>query len=363
MHLATDSTPNTPNDSRPTETRRGAVRRPTANSTGTNHRWSGFTVATDLTRRWTVGRSSVSIERWTTSESPILCSPECSTIISCGRRPLRCRHTRRTRLTFRMGCVCLTGHGTACKPNEGSNVSWPGNIRELQNILERATVLAQGSVIEHRFRNPACRCIARRNTSDARFFCPCLRICPYVTSTTTQTFRRCCEPFIRAILGEASWLLGGLTDEEWQRTMDYFGGRCAYTDEPLVVGEIDQDHVVPMNMKECGLHLFGNVLPVIKEANAAKHARPYVDFVRDPQRRSKIDTFVRESGYNHRARSLGDLRDYCRSQYELINSLFGEAKSYLHELAPGNSNGPTRTPRRMGVEICPAQPSSPATVC
>jgi len=156
--------------------------------------------------------------------------------------------------------------------------------------------------------------------------------------------------FIRAILGEASWLLGGLTDEEWQRTMDYFGGRCAYTDEPLVVGEIDQDHVVLMNMKECGLRLFGNVLPLIKEANAAKHARPYVDFVRDPQRRSKIDTFVREAGYNHRARSLGDLRDYCRSQYELINSLFGEAKSYLHELAPGNSNGPTRTPRQMGLE-------------
>src|SRR5262249_9223191 len=45
--------------------------------------------------------------------------------------------------------------------------------------------------------------------------------------------------FIRAILGEASWFLGGLTDEEWQRTMDYFGGRCAYADEPLVVGEID----------------------------------------------------------------------------------------------------------------------------
>src|SRR5262245_54678826 len=48
---------------------------------------------------------------------------------------------------------------------------WPGNIRELQNILERTTVLAQGSLIEisgHRFRNPACRCIARRNTSDAR---------------------------------------------------------------------------------------------------------------------------------------------------------------------------------------------------
>ena len=25
---------------------------------------------------------------------------------------------------------------------------WPGNIRELQNVLERSTVLAQGSVVE-----------------------------------------------------------------------------------------------------------------------------------------------------------------------------------------------------------------------
>jgi hypothetical protein len=156
--------------------------------------------------------------------------------------------------------------------------------------------------------------------------------------------------FIRAILSEASWLLGGFTDEEWQRTIDYFGGRCAYTDEPLVVGKIDQDHVVPMNMKECGLHLFGNVLPVTRKANAKKHARSYQDFVLDSQRRSKIDTFVRESEYNHRARSLGDLRDYCRSQYKLINGLFGEAKSHLRELVPRNSNGPTRTRRRIRLE-------------
>src|SRR5262249_43912150 len=67
--------------------------------------------------------SSVSIERWTTSESPIRCSLECSTNISCGRRRLQCRPTRRPRLTFQMGCIYLTGHGTDRKPSEDSNIA------------------------------------------------------------------------------------------------------------------------------------------------------------------------------------------------------------------------------------------------
>jgi formate hydrogenlyase transcriptional activator len=29
-----------------------------------------------------------------------------------------------------------------------TNYSWPGNVRELQNIIERAVVLAKGSVVE-----------------------------------------------------------------------------------------------------------------------------------------------------------------------------------------------------------------------
>ncbi len=147
--------------------------------------------------------------------------------------------------------------------------------------------------------------------------------------------------FVRAVLAEASALLGGFTEEEWARTIDYFGGKCAYTGEPLVDGRIDQDHVVPMNMSSGGLHLYGNVLPVTKSANAKKHAKSLKEHVREPDRLARIEAFVRESGYEARSARLGDLRNYCRSVYEAVNGLVAASRAYLRGLLPAAEAAPT----------------------
>ena len=39
--------------------------------------------------------------------------------------------------------------------------------------------------------------------------------------------------FVRVILSDAGTMLGGLTEDEWWKTLEWFDGRCAYTGEEL----------------------------------------------------------------------------------------------------------------------------------
>ena len=140
--------------------------------------------------------------------------------------------------------------------------------------------------------------------------------------------------FVRVILSDAGAHLGGLTETEWNETCKWFGGRCAYTGEALVDGRMDRDHAIPMNRTHCGLHLYGNVLPATKEANQQKAAKHYRDFVEDPDRLERIESFIRESGYWERVSVFGDLQRYCEAQYRSINALCRVNRQYLSSLLP-----------------------------
>ena len=140
--------------------------------------------------------------------------------------------------------------------------------------------------------------------------------------------------FVRVILSDAGAKLGGLTEMEWDETSKWFGGRCAYTGDALVDGRMDRDHAIPMNRTHCGLHLYGNVLPATKEANRQKAAKHYRDFVEDPDRLERIESFVRESGYWERVSVFGDLQCYCEAQYRSIDALCRVNRHYLASLLP-----------------------------
>ena len=140
--------------------------------------------------------------------------------------------------------------------------------------------------------------------------------------------------FVRVILSDAGARLGGLTETEWDRTLDWFGRRCAYTGDALVDGEMDRDHTIPMNRTHCGLHLYGNVLPATKEANRQKAAKHYRDFVEDPDRLERIESFIRESGYWERVGVFGDLQRYCDAQYRSIVALCRVNRQYIASLLP-----------------------------
>ena len=157
--------------------------------------------------------------------------------------------------------------------------------------------------------------------------------------------------FVRVILSDAGTMLGGLTEGEWRRTLDWFGGRCAYTGEELVDGRTDRDHAIPMNRTHCGLHLYGNVLPATRDANRRKASAHFRDFVDDRGRLDRIETFFRSTGYWDRIAGFGDLQRYCEAQYRAINALCRVNRDYLASLLPGSpeENG-AENPKRTAVE-------------
>lgn len=139
---------------------------------------------------------------------------------------------------------------------------------------------------------------------------------------------------VRVILSDAGALLGGLTEPEWEATLSWFGGRCAYTGDALTHGQMERDHAVPMNRTHCGLHLYGNVLPSTREANRQKSGKSYRDFVVDPVRLDAIESFVRESGYWERVSVFGDIQRYCEAQYRTVDALCRVNREYLASLLP-----------------------------
>ena len=140
--------------------------------------------------------------------------------------------------------------------------------------------------------------------------------------------------FVRVILSDAGTKLGGLTEPQWHQTLTWFDGRCAYTGEALLDGLMDRDHAIPMNRTHCGLHLYGNVLPTTREANRRKADKHYRDFVEDPDRLGRIESFIRESGYWERVSVFGDLQRYCEAQYRSIDALCRVNRQYLDSLLP-----------------------------
>ena len=145
---------------------------------------------------------------------------------------------------------------------------------------------------------------------------------------------------MRVILSDAGAKLGGLTEPEWNRTLDFFGGRCAYTGETLLDSRTERDHAIPMNRAHCGLHLYGNVVPATTEANRRKGGKHYRDFVEDGDRLAHIETFIRQSGYWDRVSVFGDLRSYCEAQYRAVDALCRVNSQYLASLLPEDLEDP-----------------------
>ena len=162
--------------------------------------------------------------------------------------------------------------------------------------------------------------------------------------------------FGRCILSQAGTLLGGLTDDEWNRTLSWFDDRCAYTGVKLAKKEMERDHAIPMNRTHCGLHLFGNVLPSSKSANRKKAGKHYREFLKDcPERLDRIEGFVKDSNYHERVAELGDLGRYCRAQYRMITGLCTVNRNYLRSLLPEqleetDPSGLTQTDTSKGID-------------
>ena len=138
--------------------------------------------------------------------------------------------------------------------------------------------------------------------------------------------------FIRCLLADAGEILGGITDEQWSSTFEYFEFRCPYTGVAITDESAVKDHAIPLNKDHCGLHLYGNVLLCTDEANRQKHRHHYRDFVTDRNRLEKIESFLEHTGYWDKAKTLGNLQAYCQTQYEVITGFCQRNKDYLRRI-------------------------------
>jgi len=169
--------------------------------------------------------------------------------------------------------------------------------------------------------------------------------------------------FVRNLLCDMSEELGGFKEHDWKKTLKYFDKRCAYTGVKLSEKKTVIDHLIAHNRQECGLHLYGNLIPATREANAAKSNKDYKEFIRKDttilgdidesvreERIKKIEDFHAVSGYVEKLEKLMNiinLHDFVKFQYESIYQKVEENKrefsGYLKEQALENVTIPSKS--------------------
>lgn len=118
---------------------------------------------------------------------------------------------------------------------------------------------------------------------------------------------------VRNLLTLLSREIGEISDEQLEETIKFFDGKCPYTGVPMGIKDLDHitdsekknikkefqlDHIIPLNRKNCGLNLFGNLVFVTNEANSKKGSKSFEDFIMN----------------NHEVEGLKDADDKTRKQ-------------------------------------------------
>lgn len=86
------------------------------------------------------------------------------------------------------------------------------------------------------------------------------------------------------------------TKVDWQKTIEYFDHNCAYCGQK---GDIEMDHIIPMNKSSLGEHKIGNIVPSCKPCNRKKHDKSYTDFLKgNPEATQRIESYMESRGYS-----------------------------------------------------------------
>ena len=180
--------------------------------------------------------------------------------------------------------------------------------------------------------------------------------------------------FVRCMLSDISEMLGGFTQFDLERTIEYFDYKCPYTGEDISVeyntGKYVLDHLIPHNRDSAGLHLFGNIIITTKETNSAKAAKAFDEFIRyqtegtdeeKEKRIQKIRNFQQESDYFKKIKNIDEIKELCQKEYDCVQSRLREHFSkYEIILGKKNENLETR-PKRIFVANSFKQKTEPKT--
>ena len=125
--------------------------------------------------------------------------------------------------------------------------------------------------------------------------------------------------YVRNLLCEISERLGGFSKDDLKKTLKFFDHKCPYTGQTITKKNYALDHIEPHNRACCGLHIYGNVIPCYKKANARKSDKGFEDFINSIEeiteeekqsRIKKLKDFISESNYHNIKESIGnELKD------------------------------------------------------
>lgn len=160
--------------------------------------------------------------------------------------------------------------------------------------------------------------------------------------------------FVRCMLSDISDMLGGFSNEELQKTVEYFDYKCPYTGQDISVEYQTHkwvlDHLIPHNRESCGLNLYGNIIVTTREINSKKAAKSFEDFIRfDTQgteeekeaRIQKIRIFQKEAGYFNKIKDINEIKELCKQKYDFILDETKALKNVYEtilKLTPSSSN-------------------------
>lgn len=112
--------------------------------------------------------------------------------------------------------------------------------------------------------------------------------------------------------------------KHFKEIQDFFGGRCCYcgidfsTSTPPV-----QDHLIPMNKADLGLHAWGNIVPACQSCNASKQRKDWRDFIIERagadagERHARVRDFLDTYDY----KPTFQLREVAEELYEEVGSI------------------------------------------
>lgn len=103
-----------------------------------------------------------------------------------------------------------------------------------------------------------------------------------------------------------------------------FDDKCCYCGNPFEAGRpAVQDHLIPMNKTDLGLHAWGNIVPACHDCNAKKQGNDWRDFIiqragpNAAERHARMKSFLDE----YRYRPSLDLREVATELYEEVGSI------------------------------------------
>jgi hypothetical protein len=104
---------------------------------------------------------------------------------------------------------------------------------------------------------------------------------------------------------------------------EFFEERCCYCGRGFESTAAHQDHLIPVNKTDLGLHAWGNIVPACQPCNAKKHGSDWRDFIVQRagadarERHATVHAFIKE----YRYAPAFDLQDTADELYAEVGSI------------------------------------------